>query len=204
MRPLTEGTKRRTGLEKRLAWELERWAQALVLSDPVPTLRKTRLHTCRVSRVVHAWCVMHTASTNCVWCVSSLESKRARFEIALCSRMATTRCRKDGVDEFPRPFLTNTVSQVGAGERPRPSYNKWEPYSQVSAQGAKLANLKSHTNVIGKEKTNGRHGIWSIDYGKSQRALPKFIGHDGSSPAEDCGRMSATRPCRSRSTRSAR
>ena len=43
MRPLTEGTKRRTGLEKRLAWELERWAQALVLSDPVPTLRKTRL-----------------------------------------------------------------------------------------------------------------------------------------------------------------
>ena len=42
MRPLTEGTKRRTGLEKRLAWELERWAQALVLSDPVPTLRKTR------------------------------------------------------------------------------------------------------------------------------------------------------------------
>ena len=44
MRPLTEGTKRRTGLEKRLAWELERWAQALVLSDPVPTLRKTRLH----------------------------------------------------------------------------------------------------------------------------------------------------------------
>ena len=45
MRPLTEGTKRRTGLEKRLAWELERWAQALVLSDPVPTLRKTR-HMC--------------------------------------------------------------------------------------------------------------------------------------------------------------
>ena len=43
MRPLTEGTKRRTGLEKRLAWELERWAQALGLSDPVPTLRKTRL-----------------------------------------------------------------------------------------------------------------------------------------------------------------
>ena len=47
MRPLTEGTKRRTGLEKRLAWELERWAQALVLSDPVPTLRKTRRHVAR-------------------------------------------------------------------------------------------------------------------------------------------------------------
>ena len=51
MRPLTEGTKRRTGLEKRLAWELERWAQALVLSDPVPTLRKTRpLSCCCVGR----------------------------------------------------------------------------------------------------------------------------------------------------------
>ena len=54
MRPLTEGTKRRTGLEKRLAWELERWAQALVLSDPVPTLRKTRhqLRNCGPSQPV--------------------------------------------------------------------------------------------------------------------------------------------------------
>ena len=46
MRPLTEGTKRRTGLEKRLAWELERG----LLSDPVPTLRKTRLRTYDVRR----------------------------------------------------------------------------------------------------------------------------------------------------------
>ena len=54
MRPLTEGTKRRTGLEKRLAWELERWAQALVLSDPVPTLRKTR-QICPPRQVTEDW-----------------------------------------------------------------------------------------------------------------------------------------------------